>query len=70
MEEQLVIVEMIEAQSRCGDFERIFPVKSTVDNYTKYFTSVRATNLIVQKWLKMKKADQLQAINGFKCRDN
>lgn len=38
-EEQLVIVEKLEELSRCGDFERIFPLKATIDNYQKYLKS-------------------------------
>lgn len=38
--------------NRRGDFERIFPLKSNVDYYSKFFETPRINNLLVWKWLK------------------
>ena len=53
VEEQLVVVELIEEYTRRGQFELIFPRRSNVDQYKKYFKVPRACNTIVWKWLKL-----------------
>lgn len=53
IEEQLVIVEICEEFSRRGNFEMVFPRKSTIEKYKKYFKVQRACNLLVWKWLKL-----------------
>lgn len=53
IEEQLVIVELCEEYGRRGKFDLIFPRKSTVEKYKKYFRVPRACNSIVWKWLKL-----------------
>ena len=53
VEEQLVIVELIEEFNRRGQFDLIFPRRSNVDKYKKYFKVQRACNHLVWKWLKL-----------------
>ena len=54
-EEQQVVVEIVEEFSRCWHYELVFPRSATVESYRKFFKVQRSANLIVWKWLKMKK---------------
>lgn len=69
-EEQTVIIEKLEEQSRCGDFERVFPLRATVDQYQKYFKAQRAPNLIWWRWLKLKREEKLAWLKDFKPHKN
>ena len=41
-----------EENSRCGDFERIFPLANNIDKYSPYFDIMRYNNLLLWRWLK------------------
>jgi len=47
----------LEEFSRSGLFERIFPLKSNIDNYSKFIENPGIENLILWNWLKYKIED-------------
>jgi hypothetical protein len=63
-------VEKIEEFSRCGNFDRIFPVKNTFEKYVKYLKVQRPCNLLMFKWLKMKKKQKMMILKDFRVRKN
>ena len=46
-----VILDTHDEYMRRGSLVRIFPVRETVQNYSKYFDTMRYGNVILQKWL-------------------
>jgi len=64
-EEKLIIIEKEEELARCGNFERIFPVRETFEQYSKYFKVQRAANLIYWRYLKMGEEQKKALVKGF-----
>jgi len=52
-----VIQYSLDEFSRSGLFERIFPLKSNIDNYSKFIENPGKENLILWNWMKIHKAD-------------
>ncbi len=47
-----IICDFVEEGQRSGHFERIFPLRSHVDNYSRFFESQRHNNQVLWAWLR------------------
>jgi len=46
-----ILFEADEEYHRRGSFERIYPVKESVEYYSNFFEYPRYNNVIISKWL-------------------
>jgi hypothetical protein len=60
-EDTAMILEMEEENLRLGGYERIFPVKQTVDYYEKLFEQKRYNNILL--WAYLRSGSPLSVIN-------
>ena len=51
-EEMNIIVDYEEEQQRLGNFERIFPIASNAQHYSKFFEHIRPSNELLARYLK------------------
>lgn len=51
-EELSIIVDYEEENSRLGNFERIFPLASNAQHYSRYFEHVRPSNELLARYLR------------------
>ncbi len=61
-----MLLELEEEESRRGNFERIFPLSSSINHYSKFFETVRYPNELLKAYLNSSKAAKTQLISKHK----
>ncbi len=52
-EDYELLADLEEEHSRRGHFQRIFPLASNIDTYSKFFETQRRSNTVVWDYVKM-----------------
>ena len=51
-DESDMILDLEEEQARCGRYERIFPIESSMESYSKFFEFTRYENTLLMLYLR------------------